>query len=143
MPARIDGVSASRVVDRPRAVAAVTSASLAVAISANTVVVGEQVGEAGEELGELIVGGARQLCERVDGGRHRAVDHLVLGPRHVQQIARLVHHHQPVAGSEAGRQLVGHDRHPVATERHHLTGEQPVERRTRARCGAVLVEHGT
>ncbi len=63
--------------------------------------------------------------------RHGAVGQVVVGRRHVQQRARLLHDHQAVTGREGGGQVRRHGRRPVPTEHDQLPRLQPLE----AACG--------
>ena len=59
--------------------------------------------------------------ERIDRASSTALEHqLVLGTRDVQQVAGLLHDHQPVAGGERLGELGRHQGDPVAAVHEHL-----------------------
>ena len=139
MSVRIFSDSTRRVVLRPRARAAATSASLASSTGRMAVVVLQPAGEAVEEGGHGVVGHGAHPGE----GRRGPVDGLrrpgPLGGGHVEQVAGGLHHHQAVAGAEGlgqGRRHGGdpvaadHDRHPrlEAGELAHGSPSRPVGR---------------
>ena len=137
MSSRIRSDSTSRVVERPAAAAAATSASFAARIGRQHAVVGEAGREAVEEAVTCsslhVASPANAACAPRPPGRGR-----VLRRGHVQQVAGLRDDEQPVAGDERGCQLGRHGRDPVAAEHDLLTGLQPDELAGARRRGALL-----
>ena len=105
MSARIAGDRARRVVERPSAAAASTSARFGLEDGVEHGIVVDGLCELLEELGDLLVGAFGERCERVgrvcDCGR----DQLVLGPRDVQQVPGVLDDHETVTGGERRGEL--------------------------------------
>ena len=78
-------------------------------------IVVDRIGEASEELRDLVVGAISKRSESLRCARHRRRHQRVLGLRDVQQIARLLHDHQPVARLEGSGEVGRHDGDSIAS----------------------------
>ena len=120
IPARIEALSVSRPVARPRAAAACHVGGVGRGDRGERRVVGQARGELVEERRDLLVVDVDELGEGLDRAADGGVHERVLGLRHVQQITGLVDDHEPVAAAErlGQRRRDAHD--TIATEDDRL-----------------------
>ena len=121
MSARIDGDRTRRVVERPFAAAAATSARIGLEHRRERRVVVDRVREPLEEVADLLIGASRRARRT---HRQRAVTAAAASwcsvARDVQQIAGVLHDHQTIARSERCRELGRHDAGPITAVDQHL-----------------------
>jgi hypothetical protein len=98
-------------------------------------VVGEPGCEGLEETGDGGVGDLAHLREGVRGAAHGACGDRLFCGGYVQEVARVLHDHQPVAWLERRGQLRADIGDPIAAEWHRLAGRKRLQPPLAGRTG--------